>query len=381
MPSKSLATKISFKVPSQPEILRKRSRNEEYSSSSDFEEGSSLDGLSEEEESDSDLEEDANSDDPDAPRLAQWEADDDSIYDNIAKEEFKQAPSQLSELEDTLGTLPLGALRKAQKALKQVQPDSDSDSDSDSEGSVSGPDDESSAKEKRPQKVEWISKDTAKHPRSSKHAPMEVTSKRPVSRKRIVVETPKLVARDPRFLPTAGEFKPELFQQSYSFLTDSHKSELNTLRESLAAARKSMASCPAHLRPEREHEIERLERAVKRAESLVNRDRQEAIQQQALKKVASEEKDKQKSGKGIWYLKKEEKDKLIQKARFEALSADGGHRAVKKAIERKQKKISQKEKKSRPYAKGAGLEASGSYRRKVPSSSFESRPNKKPRVL
>jgi ribosomal RNA-processing protein 36 len=37
------------------------------------------------------------------------------------------------------------------------------------------------------------------------------------------------------------------------------------------------------------------------------------------------------------------------------LAAEGGKRAVKKAIEKKQKKIGQKEKKSRPFAKGSGL--------------------------
>jgi len=42
---------------------------------------------------------------------------------------------------------------------------------------------------------------------------------------------------------------------------------------------------------------------------------------------------------------------LVQ-ARYEALAADGGKRAVKRAMEKKQKKIGQKEKKSRPFPKG-----------------------------
>lgn len=73
-----------------------------------------------------------------------------------------------------------------------------------------------------------------------------------------------------------------------------------------------------------------------------------------------------------------EKRKIVQKARFEALSSEGGHRAVKKAIDKKQKKIGQKEKKSRPYARGAGLEESGSQRRAVPARSFGG-PNKRQR--
>ena len=41
------------------------------------------------------------------------------------------------------------------------------------------------------------------------------------------------------------------------------------------------------------------------------------------------------------------------KARYEAMAAEGGKRAVKKAIEKKQKKVSQKETRSRPFARGA----------------------------
>ena len=44
-----------------------------------------------------------------------------------------------------------------------------------------------------------------------------------------------------------------------------------------------------------------------------------------------------------------EKRELLVKAKYDALAAEGGKRAVRKAIEKKQKKIGQKEKKSRPF--------------------------------
>lgn len=46
----------------------------------------------------------------------------------------------------------------------------------------------------------------------------------------------------------------------------------------------------------------------------------------------------------------EQKD-LFVRARYDALANEGGKRAVKKAIDKKQKKVSQKEKKARPFAK------------------------------
>lgn len=79
--------------------------------------------------------------------------------------------------------------------------------------------------------------------------------------------------------------------------------ELGMLRENLKRARKLLASSPRHLRPEREAEVERLGLAVKRAESSVNRDKRERVEQEALNKTAKEERDKRQKGKKAFWLK------------------------------------------------------------------------------
>jgi len=178
-----------------------------------------------------------------------------------------------------------------------------------------------------------------------------------------VVEVKTAQPRDPRFLPLAGEFSGQQFKEKYSFLVDVHINELKTLKENLKRARKLLLSSPHDLRPEREYEVNRLEMAVKRAESMVNRDAREKTEQEALNKVVEEEREKRKQGKGKWWMKESDKKDLLVRARYEALAA-GGKGAVKKAIEKKQKKISQKEKKSRPFGRGHG---------KRPSSSSNSR--------
>ena len=61
------------------------------------------------------------------------------------------------------------------------------------------------------------------------------------------------------------------------------------------------------------------------------------------------------------------------KARYEALAKEGGQRAVKKAIEKKQKKINQKEKRSRPYRKDESRKREG----EAPAD----RPSKRARIL
>lgn len=47
------------------------------------------------------------------------------------------------------------------------------------------------------------------------------------------------------------------------------------------------------------------------------------------------------------------------RAKFEALETAGGKSAVKKAIEKKQKKVNQKEKKRRPFSVESGRGGSG----------------------
>ena len=82
-----------------------------------------------------------------------------------------------------------------------------------------------------------------------------------------------------------------------------HKQEYDALKENLKRARNLLRSSPRDQRVEREEEVERLERAFKKAESLVNRDRKEEIERRALEQAQKEERERRKAGKGNWYLK------------------------------------------------------------------------------
>ncbi|KII93750.1 hypothetical protein PLICRDRAFT_171465 [Plicaturopsis crispa FD-325 SS-3] len=341
--------------------------NGEGSGKSDSEESSESTGSGDELVSDAgEIDEDI---DLDAPRVAQWMDDEDldggRSVDSDESEESDDdmgpaaGPSnvQLKSLQDDLSSLPLGTLRKAQRALTSAKVLSDSEEDGPA-SEDDGPPEESKGpteKGKEKAKPEWSIKprpDLAK--RSNKHAPIEVTSKRPVTRRRQVVEVKNIQPRDPRFLPLAGEFSSQKFQNQYGFLADLHSNELKALRENLKQARKLLASSPRDLRAERENEVNRLDMAVKRAESTVNRDKREKVEREALSRVEKEEHEKRKQGKGGWWMKDSDKKDLLVRARYEALAASGGKGAVKKAIEKKQKKIGQKEKKSRPFARGQG---------------------------
>ncbi|KAJ3734787.1 hypothetical protein DFJ43DRAFT_1061580 [Lentinula guzmanii] len=291
-------------------------------------------------------EDEADADNADAPRVAQW-VDEDALEDGFDEAESSQLTgNKLTSLEAGLSSLPMGTLRRAQKILKVKDISDASDSES-----------ESSEDDTRP-KPEWSTKprtDISK--RKNKHAPIEITSKRPVTRRRTVVNVQTLQVRDPRFLPITGEFSSQKFNDNYQFLNESHKAELSTLRENLKRARKILASSPRDTKHEREVEVGRLELALKKAESTVNKDRRDTIEQEALRAARRQERTKQEAGKGKWFMKESEKKELLVRARYDAIAEQGGQRAVKKSIEKKRKKIAQKEKKSRPFANGTYLES------------------------
>lgn len=75
---------------------------------------------------------------------------------------------------------------------------------------------------------------------------------------------------------------------------------------------------------------------------------------------------------------------IRQRARLDALAESGGQRAVKKAEERKQRKIGQKEKKSRPFPAPPRPQSennsSGSKKRGGDKNGQHSRNAKRPRL-
>ncbi|KAI9445002.1 hypothetical protein H4582DRAFT_1845149 [Lactarius indigo] len=263
-------------------------------------------------------------------------------------------------------SLSFGALRKAQRTLDRI--DDESDSVDESDGSLS------TDHESKPGKLEkmreraqqsWCHPCTKEQARVRFTLPTEVTSKRPVSRRRTVVEVQKMDVRDPRFSRLSGNFDATQFRSHYNFLSDMRQGELKTLRENLKRARKLLASSPRDLRPEREAEVERLALAVKRGESSVNKDKREKIEQEALGAIAKEERDKRREGKKAYWLKNAEKKKLLVKARYDAVAAEGGKRAVKKIVQRKRRKLSQNETKSRPFSRNTNSVAPQPYRKRI----------------
>ncbi|WWC65813.1 uncharacterized protein I303_108435 [Kwoniella dejecticola CBS 10117] len=316
-----------------------------------------------------------------------WEADDWDENDDSHDSQDSQSGSdsededdaQLKQLQNDLTSLPLSTLAKAQKSLSSAKQASSSGSSKEDrvaaikaklaqmqkgKGKASAVDPYAQASnhgvttngsESESESGSDSGPESGSTKRGSKHAPTAMSTKKQVSRNRRVVDIHKPDRRDPRFSSvSAGNLDAHLHNASYDFLPSMLKEEMANLRTALKTAEKVERSCPWAEKPMRTAEREAIELQLGRLRTKLVKHENEERERNVLSKVKKEERAKRAEGKGAWYLKKSEKRDLLLKSKFESLEQKGGKTAVKKALEKKRKKIASKEKKSRPFAKGAG---------------------------
>ncbi|EPY52409.1 DUF947 family rRNA processing protein [Schizosaccharomyces cryophilus OY26] len=170
-----------------------------------------------------------------------------------------------------------------------------------------------------------------------KHAPMEVSSKRPVSRFREVVDVPKKFTRDPRFDSLSGNLNKEKVKKNYSFVFEYRKKEIEQLREELKKCKDS-------------ERAEALKATLKSLLSKMERNFEEERAERVLREQRAHERDQVKQGKKPFYMKKSDQKKLIQLDKYKSME---GTKKLDRYLEKKLRKRSQKEKKRLPRARSA----------------------------
>lgn len=128
--------------------------------------------------------------------------------------------------------------------------------------------------------------------RANKNRPVEMSSKKPVSRFREVIQVPKKVVRDPRFETLCGKFDGEGFKKRYSFL---YQNELPAEKEEIKKQLKK-ASDPAVVDE------------LKNQMGWIDKQLKSAVTKRTDKEILAEHKKKEKEaakqGKRPYYLKK-----------------------------------------------------------------------------
>ncbi|CAJ0875570.1 14503_t:CDS:2 [Entrophospora sp. SA101] len=179
--------------------------------------------------------------------------------------------------------------------------------------------------------------------RSSKHRPMEITSKKAVGRFRQVVELPNNIKknRDPRFDNLSGKFNEGLFEKSYEFIEEYKKSEINEISK----------------RIEKEKDIEekqKLQQLLDKMKSKLIKEQDHRYKRQLKNERKKKELELVGKGKNPYFLKRAEENKLELIDKYKKIN--NNKKKLDNIIEKRRKKNASKEIKHLPFKKRRKLD-------------------------
>lgn len=171
--------------------------------------------------------------------------------------------------------------------------------------------------------------------RTSKHAPASQSSRRPVTRKREVVDVPNRKLRDPRFdtlqqVSTHGGNSGK----AYSFLRDYEKDEIAELKSAIKQSRD-------------EDDKETLRRKMNSMQNRIKSQEAKEREQEIQRQHRREEKEKVEQGKKPFFLKRKDVKERAIVEKFKGMKS----KDREKLIEKRRRKEDQKEKRRMPDAR------------------------------
>ncbi|XP_017538537.1 ribosomal RNA processing protein 36 homolog [Pygocentrus nattereri] len=169
--------------------------------------------------------------------------------------------------------------------------------------------------------------------RLNKHRPDEISAKKSVPFLRKVVPVKKTILRDPRFDDLSGDFRPEVFKQTYKFIDEIRQREAQTVMKKLKKVKSNTKR-------------EKLKSLLKRME---NQERaQKKQEQQREKELQFKRKQRELVGQGHrpFYLKKSDKKKLELGEKYNELKKSG---KLENFLSKKRKRNAIKDRRKLPY--------------------------------
>uniref|UniRef100_A0A7S4NJC9 rRNA biogenesis protein RRP36 n=1 Tax=Odontella aurita TaxID=265563 RepID=A0A7S4NJC9_9STRA len=204
----------------------------------------------------------------------------------------------------------------------------------------------------------------SKKRKKSKHKPTEASSRRSDFFARgapdlnssgigVSVGANRYRAHDPRFESLSGHYDQDMFEKKYSFLKDAQEDEIQRLKARVAAWKKTgrsgtkarrklgLTDGSASLEEDKEQLSYLMQKSSERRKDQVQRAAKRAVKKKIREEVAE-------GKRGAYYLKRSEQKRLEVEAQFDELQKRGGSSAVDKAIAKKRKKKSSKDKRFLP---------------------------------
>ncbi|KAJ2690447.1 rRNA biogenesis protein rrp36 [Coemansia spiralis] len=320
-------------MPKVKKVVEQYSSDEDSSGVSDAEvsySGESSDDGQKHEEEQSDYSDD---DSDDEERGDGKDAKAEQIRQQLASVPF----SQLIRIQQQMGTSKFNqsmglkektdTKRKVRQELKQRaglggdRSEEDSDAESDSDDSA-------------PETVSTKSGKKDMH-RDNRKKPAMMSSKRPVSRFRQVVDIAKPQTRDPRFDNLSGHFNEDLYEKSYGFLDKQREEEIESLK---AQMQKIKSRDP--------HEAQRIQTVVSSMQSQMAAQRQKKHTQELKRTHRKKELEAVKQGKTPYFLKKSDLKGLEVAEKFTKLK---GESKLDNYLEKRRKRNATKDHRRMPY--------------------------------
>uniref|UniRef100_A0A2H6NFN1 rRNA biogenesis protein RRP36 n=1 Tax=Micrurus carvalhoi TaxID=3147026 RepID=A0A2H6NFN1_9SAUR len=169
----------------------------------------------------------------------------------------------------------------------------------------------------------------------SKNRPLETSAKLPVPFLRQVVTVKKKVSRDPRFDDLSGEYKPEVFEKTYSFLNDVRKKEKEVIQKQLKKSQNV----------EEQNKLQQLLRRMTQQEEAQRKCQKKRENSLAFKR---QQRELAKQGKKPFFLKKSEMQKLELAEKYKELKKSG---KLESFLNKKRKRNAAKDKRRLPFRK------------------------------
>ncbi|XP_026852816.2 ribosomal RNA processing protein 36 homolog [Electrophorus electricus] len=169
----------------------------------------------------------------------------------------------------------------------------------------------------------------------SKHRPQEISAKKTVPFLRKVVPVKKTILRDPRFDDLSGEFKPEVFNQTYKFINEIRQREAEMVKKKMKKVKSNIK------REELKYLLQRMENQER------GRQRQEQYRQKDLQ-FKRKQRELVQQGHRPFYLKKSDKKKLELAEKYSQLKKGG---KLENFLSKKRKRNAIKDRRRMPHQK------------------------------
>jgi ribosomal RNA-processing protein 36 len=296
----------------------KKSYQEEY----DEEEFDSQEEYDEDEEIvEEDDDEDIENDD--------YDSEEEIIEEDSDEDDDNERDQQIENLEKELSKIPFNQIAKIQQKMGMKEFNKTFAKTSNKSNII-----KDEAIKKAKESLKLLKKKKEQKPikkRENKNRPMEISSKKPVSRYREVIEVKKKKTRDPRFDNLSGKYNEDLFKKSYKFLSEIEENEMNMIQEKIKKTKNSLEK----------EKLTRVYQSLKsKKQTEAAKERRQAIKREWRKK----EMQRVKEGKRPYFLKKADLKRMELIDKYKNTKS----KSIDKILEKRRKKNASKEHKLMP---------------------------------